>query len=456
MVRKYGHGWFREPVRHGLAARGIKTNKYFARSRKQIVRELFREGRVAEAERLQKEIEMRPGVAQSLPDPESSRSQFVKRVLSKEGVESVMEELRHLNLPAEEKALLMKKAVELKKIQDFLESDELREERKQLKDAIRDLKEDIRDEPDEVRVIELEEELDTLEDRLEPIDTKGLAKRRDELLDEVNELRGFGTRKSIVPGFFTEDQLRSRLGVELAKDLPDVDELPKAALVKAFRQTFKREFPEAEIVVDGERVVVKASRPEVVEKLPEGMKLTTDKELSEDEMKDFLRRAVLRRKVASEKPFLRSPLAAVAGSKEEQFRKEPIVVEGRSEPEGLLFQLGKLQERGQKLAPQTTEMETAPDLSKISARRLSKKPVKVSKDVVLPRQDVSSILEKRAEKRAEAAEMRAKEVVVGPRAQASAPGRVLVEEAKEARREAKKKRKDWKDVGIDFGPEEFQ
>lgn len=447
MVRKYGHGWFRESTRHSLAARGIKT-RYFARSRKQIVRELMRAGRVEEAEKLQKEVEMHPGVAQPLPDPESSRSKFVKRLLSKEGAEGVMEELRFMKLSPEEKLELHKKMGELKKLQEFLQDDDKKEMRASLKADIKSLRGEIEDEPDPVRVAELEVELQDALDDLAPIDATGAAKRRDELLDEVNELRGLGRRAEAIPGGLTEEQLLKRLGQKRVAAIPDVDELSSETLVKVFRSVFKEDFPAAKLEVDGTTVVVKASRPEVIEKLPEGMRLTVDKEVTEDEMRDFLRKALLRKEVVSEKPLKRGFTD-----------RKGIVVEGRTGEKGLLVQLSKLHERGKKIDPKPAEMATALDLSRISPARLKGKIVKVPKDVVLPRQSVSDILEKRETKKAEAAEMRAKstELVAGEAAQTKAPGKVLMEEAKELKKARKQSKKEWEEVlGADFDEGDFK
>ena len=486
MVRKYGHGWFKESMRHSLAARGIQTKRYFSRGSKQkVLRQLLREGRFDEAEKLRKEMVENPG-KEMIPDPRSSRSEFVKTLMAKEGIENVMEELHYLQLPPEEKLELNEKLEKLKEVQEKMQDEEFREKRDGLKKTIKELREEMKEEPDEARVEELQEELEMLEMQLEPM--VGLGKKRDELLDDVNELRGLGRRVEAKPGVLTEEQMVKRLGQKNVAEIPDVDALSKEQLLNVFKAVFKEkdgEFPAAEIKVTKDKKmivgylprdanirierelsenelndflkdsvmntrevtkkVVPASREEVVEKLPEGMKLTTDKEVSESEMRDFLRGALLRKKVAIEKPLKRGfP------------NPKDIVIEGRTGKKGLLEQVGKLQSRAVKLDPGQIEMATAPLYPKLSPA--SRKKVRQgSKEVTFPRQDVGDITDKREEKKAAAAAMRAKEVVASKRAQTSAPGKVIIEEAKEKRKDRKEQMKEWKDIlGDDFNEKDFE
>lgn len=478
MVRKYGHGWFKESTRHSLAARGIKTNRYNANkyfvSRKDKLREYLRQGRFEEAEKVRRAIEKGPGVP-IIPDPRSSRSEFARSIGSKDP-ETAMETLRYLQLSPEEKLELIEKEKKLKDIQKKMQDEEFREKRDGLKKTIKELREEMKDETDEERLEEMEEELEDLQQQLEPM--IGLGNKRDELLDEVNELRGLGRRAEAKPGVLTEEQMLKRLGKKRVAEMPDVDDLSKEQLLKVFRSVFKEkdsEFPAAEIKVTKDKKmivgylprdanirverelsademkdflkgsvmntrevtkkVVPASREEVTEKLPEGMKLTTDKEVSESEMRDFLRGALLRKKVATEKPLKRgfpNPKDIVVEGREDR------IVDGKVKP-GLLTQFGKIQSRTIKLDPGQTEMATA-----------TKPGTKMG------RQPVSEIFEKRAEKAAERAAQKETQIA-SKRAQTSAPGKVLVEEVKAKRKDRKEQMKEWKDIlGDDFNEKDFE
>jgi len=446
MVRKYGHGWFREPVRHGLAARGISTNKYFA-SRKQWVHSLILQGRLEEARKLQQEIEEKPGVAEKDPDPESSKSQFRTKLMS-QGVEKVMEDLRYLKLSDEEKVELKQRLTDLTEIEEKMVDEEFRTERDELKQRVRDIKNEIEEADDESVQEELEEELERFEQQLAPM--VGLGRRRDEILDDVNELRGIGRRKEQIPGFLTTKQLEKRLGQKRLKTIADVDQLTSNELSVTFRKSFKDQFPAARISSNGKELIVQASREEVVEKIPEGLNVIRDVPLSEDDMRKFLRRLILQKTVAGEKPMKLG------------FPKE-IITEGREDisgKPGLISQVVKLQESTKRIDavnPQT-EMATAPDFGKVSRFKLNRnKQVKVPKETVLPRQDVSEITSKREEKRVAAAERRAKNLVAGEAMQTRAPGKVLAEDAKAKVKDQKAQLKEWKEIlGKDFDEGDFE
>lgn len=257
-------GWFRESYRHGLAARGISTSRYFSRF-----------GRAPFGKERERKAKFPSGPKQRLPGsridefvPGSTEAEPLRRSLQKDPEEYLKGFSVQRSSP-EEKAEFFRarsRLAELKEEIGGLETDpSLLENRKKIADlskglrSLRDIQEDITElksvlaqEDDQTMRDALEERIGKLEDerdsssgirerigKLQKADAevkeqlRELRKERGKLMDRVDVLSGVGPRKETDPGFLTNEQLMRRLkraGVE------DVEEMSRDQLVGLVRE----------------------------------------------------------------------------------------------------------------------------------------------------------------------------------------------------------------------------
>lgn len=246
-------GWFRESYRHGLAARGISTSRYFIRKRKG-------EFPLGPKQRM-------PGSRTDEFVPGSRAAESLRRSLQKEPEEFLKGSVVG-RLPVEQKEEFFRaqrRLAGLKEEIGGLETEpSLLENRKKIADlskglrSLRDIQEDITElksvlaqEDDQTMRDALEERIGKLEDerdassgirerigKLQKEDAeikerlRELRKERGKLMDRVDVLSGVGPRKESDPGFLTDEQLKRRLrraGVE------DVEVMSRDQLVALVR-----------------------------------------------------------------------------------------------------------------------------------------------------------------------------------------------------------------------------
>jgi hypothetical protein len=435
MVRKYGHGWFRESTRHSLAARGIKTTYFAGKSKKRMIESLIRQGRFAEAEELKKKQ-----TSPIPPDPKSGKS-VRKRKLASMEVENLLDFMFQSDMDPEDKARLEEVKEELRglgknvdEVNDARERSRLVQTRLGLVPA--DLKserwrEKAKDEGWEFtesgEFVELSDEdkkafeleLEKLEKTIDENLTPEMVKKHSVLLDELGELTG-KPRKAFTSGWLTKDQARRRLGKERANEVEG----------------------EVHFLNDEEFAEEFAKLP----KLPwlEG------RELSQEDKVELVKNAKLNRAVSLENPLLR-PRSPILKDRREEYLKKVVALFDDVTARQLPVDTTK----GMETAPipagaKLFELGSGPEMVGERGKKVQIVPEKKKVFLEGEQKTTAAAVKRLAEKAEEQA--RNAKLAREARTSTAAPGQVIAEEHKER----KKKLKEWKEsLGDSFDEKDF-
>jgi len=435
MVRKYGHGWFKDSTRHSLAARGIKTAYFAGKSKKRMIESLVRQGRLEEAEQLKmKQTSPIP------PDPHSLKSQRVRALAAIE-TEKLLDFMFQSDMDPDDKARLTEVKEELDVLGvDLDKVSNARERLRLVQSRLGLLPVDMRSarwrkkaedegweftesgefvELSDADKQKLELEMEELEDLIEVNASSEMSKKHTELLDELGALTG-KPRKAFSSGWLTKTQARNRLGKERANEVEvEVHMLNDEELAE--------EFVKAEL-----------------HKLP----WFKGKEVSLDDQRESLKRAKLNRAVSLENP-LKRPRSDLLHDRREEMLNKIIALHTDAKARELPVSTSK----GMTSAPiplgaKVFELGSGgPEIVGEKGKKLQIVPEK--KKVFLEADQRTAVAA--AKRLAEKAEAQAKNMKLAREARTStaAPGQVIAEEQKERKR----KIKEWKDVGAEEVPD---